>query len=105
MQITEEQLKKLIETELDHERSRLKSQRMNQIKGDDDLLSKYLNIFDGAKDHDPSSDRHPKLNAILEAVKDAYGKVPMDQLVGFLRNLHRELAVNKKVMREDDATN
>tara|TARA_R100000664_G_C2714383_1_gene110048 strand:- start:311 stop:622 length:312 start_codon:yes stop_codon:yes gene_type:complete len=103
MRITKDQLVEIIKEELDQVQPQ-GPRAQKPLYGKEDLLTKALNLgFD--MDSDPAEGRHPKLTAILEAVKDAYGKVPMDLLVDFLRNLHREMAVNKKVMKEDHENN
>ena len=66
-----------------------------------DFISKVGNFMDtGLWDEDPNprKTRHPKLNAVLDAVQDAVSDVPRSQLKQFLWNLNSTYANTGKIM-------
>tara|TARA_Y100000593_G_scaffold37653_1_gene73053 strand:- start:1865 stop:2176 length:312 start_codon:yes stop_codon:yes gene_type:complete len=103
MKIAKEHLKQIIKEELDKVQKQGPRYQKPAL-GKKDVLSKILSVFDGPSG-DTDIDRHPKLTAILQAVTNAFGDVPLNELIEFLRDLHREMAVNKKVLREDNEIN
>ena len=93
MKIAKSQLEQIIKEEIE---------KLTE-KGFLSNVGKYIDTGVWPGDEEPiDKHRHPKLNAIADAVRDAIGDVPRDKLKNFLWGLNSEFANTGKVTEQNN---